>query len=146
VEPTGTESTRKKNVMTLRTATQRRIAFALSLGLLGGGALIATVSHTTRGPVILLTYAMIVLSSAFYVRLERLQGFANRFALSLGVFMFATLLLYVFIGLFQAKTFFVISIPGHLWRLGLMLIVGAALSAAVAQLTSTSKREEGRSR
>jgi len=125
--------------MTIGTATQRPTAFALSLGLLGGGALIATVSLTSRGPVIYLTYAVIVLVTALYLRLERVQGFAKRFALSLGAFMFATVLLYAFIGLFQAKTLFVISALGHAARLGVMLLIGAVLSAAVAQLTATSE-------
>jgi hypothetical protein len=125
--------------MTIGTATQRPIAFALSLGLLGGGALIATVSLTHRGPMIYVPYAVIVLAGAFYLRLERVQGFAKRFALSLGAFMFATVLLYGFIGLVQARTLFIIPLSGHAWRLGGMLLIGAALSAAVSQLTATTE-------
>jgi hypothetical protein len=33
-----------------------------------------------------------------------------------------------------------ISILGHAWRLGLMLLIGSILSAAVAQLTGTRSR------
>jgi hypothetical protein len=51
--------------------------------------------------------------------------------------MFATVILYVFIGLVAAKTLFIISPSGHAWRLGVMLFIGSALSAAVAQLTAT---------
>jgi hypothetical protein len=64
-----------------------------------------------------------------------------RFALALGVFMLATVLLYLFIGLFHAKTLFVISPLGHAWRLGLMLLIGGALSAAVAQLAGTTQHQ-----
>lgn len=125
--------------MAVGTATQHPLAFVLSLGLLGGGALIITVSLTTRGPLVFLPYALIVITGAVYLRVERVQGFGNRFALSLGSFMFATVLLYLFIGLVHAKSLLKISLFGHAWRLGLMLLIGAALSAAVAQLTSTSQ-------
>jgi hypothetical protein len=65
------------------------------------------------------------------------QHFGRRFTLTLGAFMFATLLLYLFIGLVAATTLFIISTSGHSWRLGIMLLIGSALSAAVAQLTAT---------
>ena len=120
------------------TATQRPLAFALALGLLGGGALIITEWTARRGQFILITYAILVLVAAAYIRVEQVQHFRNRFALTLGAFMFATLVLYVFIGLVTAKTLFVISPAGHAWRLGVMLLIGAAVSAAVAQLTASS--------
>jgi hypothetical protein len=120
------------------TATQRPVAFALALGLLGGGALITTVWTTTRGPLVLVPYTVLVLVAAIYLRVERVQHFARRFSLVLGAFMFATVLLYLFIGLVAAKTLPVISPLGHAWRLGLMLLIGSALSAAVAQLTGTT--------
>jgi len=125
--------------MSAGTATHQPIAFVLSLGLLGGAALIATVSVSTRGPLIYIPYAAIVVTSALYLRFERVQPFAMRFGLALGAFMVATLLLYLFIGFFHAKTLFVIPLLGHAWRLGLMLLMGSALSAAVAQLTATSQ-------
>lgn len=122
----------------LGTATRRPVAFALALGLLGGGALIMTAWTTTRGPLVLVPYAVLVLVTAVYLRVERVQHFGRRFALALGAFMIATVLLYLFIGLVDAKTLFMISLLGHSWRLGLMLLLGIALSAAVAQLTATS--------
>ncbi len=118
-------------------ATRRPVAFSLALGLLGGGALITTVWTTTRGPIVLFPYAALVLVTAAYLRLERVQHFARRFSLALGTFMVASLLLYLFIGLVAAKTLFVISLWGHAWRIGFMLVIGSALGAAVAQLTAT---------
>jgi len=118
-------------------ATRRLLAFMLALGLLGGGALITTVATTRRGPMIFLPYAAIVVVTAVYLRLEHVQHFTRRFTLALGAFMFASVLLYLFIGLFAAKTLFAISLWGHAWRLGIMLAIGSALSAAVAQLTAT---------
>jgi len=126
--------------MTIGTATQNAVSFALSLGLVGGASLIAAFSLTKNGPVIYLTYAAIVLACAIYLRVERVQPFAKRFALSLAVFMFGNLALYLFIGLVQAKTLFVISLLGHAWRLGFVFLIGAALSAAVAQLTATQSQ------
>ena len=118
-------------------ATHRPLAFALALGLLGGGALITTVWVTTRGPMVLLPYAALVLTTAAYLRIEQVRPFRRRFNLAFGAFMFATVVLYLFIGLVRAKTLLLIPIWGHAWRLGFMAVIGAALSAAVAQLTAT---------
>lgn len=120
-------------------ATHRPVAFALALGLLGGGALITTVSTTTRGPIVLLPYAALVLVTAVYLRVEHVPHFAQRFRLALGSFMFATVLLYLFIGLVAARTLFIIPFRGHVWRIGVMFAIGSALSAAVAQLTATGE-------
>lgn len=118
-------------------ATERPLAFVLALGFLGGAALITVEWTTTRGPLVLLPYAALVLSAAFYLRLERLQGWWRRFIVTFGSFAFATGMLYLFVSLVLARTLFVISPWGHAWRLGLMLVIGCALSAAVAQLTAT---------
>ena len=118
-------------------ATRRPIGFAVSLGVLGGAALIATSSLSHRGPMIYVPYAAIILAAAFYLRSEHVQPFATRFAIALGSFMVATIIVYLFLGLYAAGTMTDISLAGHAWRLGLMLAIGAALSAAVAQLTAT---------
>jgi hypothetical protein len=120
------------------TATHRPVAFALALGLLGGGALIIAEWVIRRGPFMLIPYAILLLVAAVYLRVEQVPDFGRRFALTLGAFMFATVVLYVFIGLVTAKTLFIISPWGHVWRLGIMLFTGIALSAAVAQLTAIS--------
>ena len=127
-------------MVTIGNATERPIGFVVSLGLLGGAALITTISLTNRGPAIYLPYAAIVLASGAFLRVEEVRPFNKRFALSLGVFMVATILLYLFIGIAQAKTLFVIPLLGHAWRIGLVLVIGALLSAAVAQLTATRER------
>jgi hypothetical protein len=119
------------------TATDRPIAFALALGLLGGGALITTTTLTRRGPVIFVPYAAIVVVTALYLRLERVPRFSRRFGMALGAFMFASALLYLYIGVVRAKTLFVIPPTDHAWRIAVMLGIGSALSAAVAQLTAT---------
>src|SRR5439155_23153147 len=122
------------------TATQRPVAFSLALGVLGGSALIVTAWNTRYGPVILLPYAALVLISAIYLRLERVQDFSRRFGITLGVFMSATLLFYLYAAGIRAKTLFIIPLWGHAWRIGFMLLIGSILSAAVAQVTATSRR------
>lgn len=119
------------------TATHRPLAFTAAMGLLGGGALITTGAVTTRGPMVLLPYAAIVIVTGMYLRLEQVQPFTRRFGLALASFMMATVVDYLFIGLFAAKSLFVISLWGHTWRIGLMFMIGSVLSAAVAQLTAT---------
>ena len=123
-------------MVTSGTPPNRPIAFSLAVGVLGGSALITTVSLTTRGITIFLPYAAIVLATALFLRHERVRPFARRFKLALGTFTCASVLLYLFIGLVAARTLFAISVVGHAWRLGLMLGIGALLSAAVAQITS----------
>jgi drug/metabolite transporter superfamily protein YnfA len=118
-------------------ATYQPAAFVLAFGVLGGAALITAVSISTRGPVIFLPYAAIVLACAALLRAERVQGFGRRFALHLGVFMTSSIVLYVFIGKFQAHTLSNISASGHAWRLGVIAAIGSVLSLAVAQLTAT---------
>ena len=124
------------------TATHRPAAFMLALGLLGGGALITTVWNTKRGPLVLVPYAVLILVSAVYLRVERVRPFGRRFGLALGTFMFSTVLLYLFIGLVSAGTLFSISPWGHTWRLGFMLLSGGVLCAAVARLTSTEETSQ----
>lgn len=119
------------------TATLRPTAFSLALGVLGGAALIVTTTLTHRGPMIFLPYTALVLAAAAYLRLEGVQGLSRRFFMALGAFMTATVILYLFIGFVQQHNAANISLTGHAWRLGAMLAIGATLSAAVAQLTST---------
>lgn len=123
-------------------ATERPVGFMLGLGFLGGAALITIEWATTRGPLVLLAYAAIVLAACLYLRLELVQGWRWRFFLTLGSFMLATVMLYLFIGLVLTRQFSELSVAGHAWRLGLMLVIGSALSAAVAQLTATRAAEQ----
>jgi hypothetical protein len=54
--------------------------------------------------------------------------------------------LYLFVGLVAARTLFAISLIGHAWRLGLMLVIGLLLSAAVAQIASTAPSDSSNRR
>lgn len=127
--------------MTNGSATRRPLFFTLALGVIGGVALITIAFLSRRGPMIFLPYTAIVLAGAIYLRLERVRPFTRRLVLSAGSFMIATLILYVFIAVFQARTGPNISILGHAWRLGLMLVIGGVLAGVVALFTATDSIE-----
>jgi drug/metabolite transporter superfamily protein YnfA len=118
-------------------ATTQAAAFVLAFGILGGAALITAVSLSRRGPIVFLPYAAIVLVCAALLRAERVQRFGRRFALHFGAFMASSVVLYVFIGQFQAHTLTKISAQGHAWRLAVIAGIGSVVSLAVAQLTAT---------
>lgn len=86
---------------------------------------------------IFVSYALLMVVSGLYLRFERVQPFARRFALSFGAFMVASLILYFVIAFLLARTFSHISLLGHAWRIAFVAAVGAIVSLAVAQLTST---------
>ncbi|MFZ2493717.1 MAG: hypothetical protein WA208_19730 [Thermoanaerobaculia bacterium] len=121
-------------------ATDRSVAFTLALGLVGGSALILVEWASTRGPLVLVPYAALVLTALAYLRVEHVPGWSRRFSMTLGSFMLATLLLYLFIGLVLAGSLIRTSLAGHAWRLGLMLVIGSVLAAAVAQVSATKQR------
>jgi hypothetical protein len=123
------------------TATNRSAAFVLSLGVLGGGALITTAAVSHRGPLVFLPYTAIVIISAVILRAEAVQPFSRRFLLGLGSFMLATLIFYLFVST-VSRGVSEIPILGHAWRIGFMVVIGSILSAAVAQLTGTRSRTE----
>src|ERR1043165_2205199 len=122
-------------------ANRRPLAFMLVLGVLGGAGLIATVILSHRGPMIFFPYAAIVLVGALYMRFDRVRPFTRRLILSASSFMIATLILYVFIPLFQVRTDSNISVLGHAWRLALMLLIGGVVACVIAAFTATKTIE-----
>lgn len=117
-------------------ATARPIAFSLALGTLAGAAMIVTTMLTTRGPAVFIPYTLLVIVSAVYLKLGGVAPFARRFAMALGAFMTGTMWFYVYIATLARGHSSGIGVLGHAWRIGLMLAIGSALSAAVAQLTA----------
>lgn len=134
----NTDELKEKSMPHIGAATRRPVAFSIALGILGGGALIATTMLSSRGPLVLVPYAALMIIAALFLRAEVVQPLSRRFSLALGAFMTATVILYLFIAIFAAHSLTTISLAGHLWRLGVMLGIGAVLSAAVAQVTATS--------
>ena len=124
--------------------SKQPLPLALALGALGGAALIVTMMLSTRGPLIFVPYAALVLGSLVAVRLAGWPEFSRRFAAAFGAFMVATLVLYVSIGWFLGgASVFEISVLGHAWRIGFMALIGGVLSGAVAYLADLGRPARG---
>src|SRR5690625_427819 len=91
---------------------------ALALGILGGVALIITTMLTTDGPTIFIPYAVLIMAIFSALRAVNWSSFSRRFTTSLLTFMIATIIIYLFIGIFEAGTILEIPVWGHIWRLG----------------------------
>src|SRR5947209_7563640 len=118
---TDTRAMKEQSMSRIGAATRRPLAFAVALGILGGSALIATTMLSSRGPLILVPYAALVIIAGLFLRAEVVQPLSRRFSLTLGAFMIATVILYLFTAIFAAHSLTTISLAGHLWRLGVML-------------------------
>lgn len=115
-------------------STKKPVPVALSLGLLGGAALIITTQLTTKGPAIYIPYTALVIVTFITLRLINWPEFYRRFIAAFLSFMVASVLMYIFIGIYDAGTFFELPVWGHAWRLGFLAVVGGILSAAIAYL------------
>ena len=115
---------------------------ALSLELLGGAALIITTQLTSKGSIIYVPYTTLVIATFFTLRLANWPEFSKRFTAAFLSFMLATIILYLFIGIYDAGTISQIAVPGHIWRLGFMAIIGAVLSGAISYLADIGRVPE----
>lgn len=113
----------------------RGLMATLILGIVGGIALILTDVYSKFGPLGLLTYAIIMLAIAVYLRAGRFDTFHRRFEISLGSFMLATVIFYGYILLVENRHALESGIWPNIWPLLLAAVVGAILSAAIAALT-----------
>jgi hypothetical protein len=123
--------------------TRRTIAASLSLGLLGGAALIATESMTTRGPMIFIPYGILVLGSLTWLRSEKIRPFAQRFSVALGAFMLATTILMGWLITVANPAALTTPIWNKVWPMLMMLALGALFSAAVAHLSGIHDERPG---
>lgn len=103
-------------------------------GVLGGAALIAAEALSTIGPLILVPYTLLVLGTALVLKRRGEQRTAVRFTVILAAFMLATVLLVVYIVAAEPTARRTITPWGYASRLGLMLGVGAVVSAITALL------------
>jgi hypothetical protein len=106
------------------------------MGALGGAVLVLSHLFLTPGKFIFVPYAAIVVGILIAVRAENLPRFSERFAAGFLAFMLASIALYIEV---------LVSTPGpgpslagHAWRLGVLVIVGAAINVAVARLAEAS--------
>jgi len=127
--------------MTYLESVKKPIPVAFALGVLGGAALIITTIVTSKGFAIFVPYTALILATFVTLRATHWASFSKRFTSSLLAFMVATILLYLFIGIFDAGTILEIPVLGHIWRLGLMAAIGGLLSFAVAYLADVGQSQ-----
>lgn len=115
---------------------QKPFTIVFSIGSLGGVALIITTLLTSKGFIIFIPFAVLIIANFVILRASKWSSFSKRFTTSFLIFMVATIILYLFIGFFDAGTILDISVWGHIWRLGLMATIGGMLSLVIAYLTN----------
>jgi hypothetical protein len=115
--------------------TRGSVVIAAAWGILGGVFLVmgqAWGVPRTRASLIFLVFASVVIGSA--ITLRRSGSRPRRFALGLGAFMLATLILYLYIGVVVNPHVLNLPVWDHAWRLGLILAVGALATGAALVL------------
>lgn len=122
-------------------STKKPIPLALSLGIIGGTALIITTIVTSKGLAIFIPYTALIIAIFAVLRAVHWSSFSKRFSTSFLTFMVATLIMYLFIGIYDAGTILEIPVWGHIWRLGLVAAIGGALSFAVAYLADVGQSQ-----
>jgi hypothetical protein len=117
------------------------LLFTVGLGAAGGAALVTIMRATTRGPVILVAYALMSIAAVLYLRRRRDTSFLRRLSCAFGAFAIATTIAFLYV--------VAIAAPGALnapwWEnagaLALVLAIGlpvCALIAAVSKRISQS--------
>lgn len=128
--------TRNLKEMACVDSAKKPIPIVLALGFLGGATLILTTFLTSKGLAIFVAYTALFITTVAVLRAVDWSSFSKRFTTSFLIFMVATIVLYLFIGIFDAGTILEIPVQGHLWRLGLIAVIGSVLSLSVAYLAN----------
>ena len=125
--------------MNMAITQQRPLSLAMALGTLGGATLVLAKMFFVSGKYILIPYAILVIGTAIVLRTTRITNFTARFVAGLGGFMLASVALYAYILLVEiprvSGNMLALSPLGHIWRLGFLLLIGAALNLAVARVS-----------
>ena len=111
---------------------RRSASLAAALGVLGGATLVLSAAFFARGKYILLPYALFVVATGIVLKSCRVTEYSSRFFIGLTAFFVASMALYVYIGTNVSST---IPWHGHLWRILVVLGIGAAIHAAVARVS-----------
>jgi hypothetical protein len=114
---------------------KRSVVIAATWGIVGGVFLVmgqAWGVPRTRASLIFLVFASVVIGPA--ITLRRSGSRLRRFALGLGAFMLATLILYLYIGVVVNPHVLNLPVWDHAWRLSFMLAVGALATGAALVL------------
>ena len=120
---------------------------ALVVGAFGGVGLVLTAMYSRRGPLVFAPYAAFL--AALTLLLARYPGltYGVRFVAGLGSFLVASAALYVATGVLADRSrrrlvaegrlpetalYYRLPLWGHVWRLGLLVGIGAVVCGAVA--------------
>lgn len=115
----------------------RTTTLTFIVSTLGGVALVATTALTTRGPLILLPYAGILVATALLLRTAGFSTLRSRVWAAMATFMISSLILYGFIVLVENPAALLANgLLGHVWRLALIAAIGFPIATMLAYLTS----------
>lgn len=113
----------------------RMAALIFMLGLGFGAAVTLTEALTTKGPLILIPYGLLVVVTALVLRAAGVASFARRFAVAAGAFMVATLIVFAYIVLVANPAALSTPLWNKVWPLAMMAATGAVLGAGVAAVS-----------
>lgn len=111
------------------TPTKMTAVTASFFGSVAGIAVVATTILTTKGFIIFFPYALLFL--ALFWTLKRRPEITDfqRFWAGVGAFMLSTLFLYFYIIVIANPKGLKMPLWGHIWRLAIMMAIGAVISA-----------------
>lgn len=111
------------------------VTLMLALGVLGGTVIILSQMFFLRGKYLLLAYAGVVIATGIILKTTKVTRYGQRFGIGLGAFMLASLSHYVFLQVAERTSLTPLTFLGHTWRIGFMLVIGAAINLALARVT-----------
>jgi hypothetical protein len=118
-----------------RLAQHRLAGFTLLSGVAAG---ITSLHFGVNIPATMLAYVGLMLMVSLYLSATKAHPFGERLAASTGAFMTMTSILYVFVIGFENPRATGMPLSGHVWRLGVMLLIGVFLGAIVAFVSGDS--------
>jgi hypothetical protein len=113
----------------------RSLLFGVIVGILGGLALILTVTVTKRGPMVFVPYAAMLLAVIVYFRMQRVASFSRRFGTAFAAFMLSNLIGDLYVTTVPVPNAYSRPLLKILLPLAAMLVIGAAVSAVIAAAT-----------
>ncbi|MBV8518769.1 MAG: hypothetical protein JO197_15340 [Acidobacteria bacterium] len=102
------------------------------IGFIGGALIIETTRLTTRGPMIFVPYAAMLVALLGYFRATRAFSFGQRFNATFGSFMLASLMTYVYLSVVVNPHDLQLPLWANVWPVLVMIGIGAITSSVVA--------------
>lgn len=115
---------------------RRFIVAAAIFGIVGGGFLVTAMSLTTRGSMIIVAYAAMLLSWLVYLRRTSWPSFKERFSASFLVFMTATTIAYGYVAVVTPAALN----SALLWKNPLPIVASVLFGCASASIVAIASR------